>query len=219
MNIVLLGPPGAGKGTQAEKLESGFGWPQVSTGDILREALSQGTPLGMEAKRYMDAGELVPDEVVEGIVAERLGRDDCSGGFILDGFPRSVHQAEALDGYLEENGLEIDLVLNIVVDTEELVKRLTGRRVCRDCGAIFHLMYNPSREEGVCDNCGGSLYQRDDDNEDTVRNRLSVYRKQTEPLIGYYRPRGVVVDVEGGKSPEGVFEEILNAIEGARSGS
>ena len=217
MDIVLLGPPGAGKGTQAERLATKCSWPQVATGDIFRAALKNGTPLGLEAKKYMDAGELVPDEVVEKIVAERLGADDASAGFILDGFPRSIHQAEALDAYLGGRGRALDAVINIVVDSEELVRRLTGRRGCGECGHIYHMVSSPPKAAGACDSCGGELYQRDDDNEATVRNRLEVYRRQTEPLIDYYRPDGRLVEVDGARSPDEVFQQICEAI-GASAG-
>jgi adenylate kinase len=213
MDMVLLGPPGAGKGTQAERLSAKYGWPQVATGDIFRAALAEGTRVGLEAKSYMDAGELVPDEVVERIVAERLDKEDCRGGFILDGFPRSIHQAESLDEYLARRGRALDLVINIVVDEEELVRRISGRRICRRCGALHQVIYSPPRVDGACDKCGGELYQRDDDREETVRNRLIIYREQTEPLIAYYRPSGRLVDVDGSKSPEEVFDQIGAAVE------
>ena len=215
MNIVLLGPPGAGKGTQAERMSGAYGVPQISTGDIFRANLAAGTPLGLEAKGYMDAGELVPDDVVERIVADRLGERDTDAGFILDGFPRSIHQAQALDSYLAGAGKPLDLVINIEVDPEILIGRLTGRRMCRDCDAISHLLNDPSAAEGVCGACGGELYQREDDNERTVRNRLEVYKAETEPLIEYYRPTGRMVTVDGSLPPDQVFEEIKAAVVGA----
>jgi adenylate kinase len=217
MNLVLLGPPGAGKGTQAERLREKYGLVGVATGDMFRAAVLRGTPTGLEAKKHMDAGTLVPDEVVDGVVAERLAADDVQDGFILDGFPRSMHQAEALGRILEESGRSLDLVLNIEVDPELIVKRLTGRRVCRDCGGNYHVVFSPPDVEGVCGGCGGELYQRDDDNADTVRNRLEVYRNQTEPLIDYYQPTGKLVDINGSKDPDEVFTQLTEAIEAAQS--
>ena len=217
MDLVLLGPPGAGKGTQAERLVERYSWPQISTGDMFREALGKGTPLGLEARGYMDAGKLVPDDVVERMVAERLSKEDCEEGFILDGFPRSVHQAKALDEYLEGQGRAIDLVVNIAVDEDLLVERLTARRMCRDCGNIHNTVFTPPKVEGCCDKCGGDLYQRDDDTEKTVRARLEVYKSQTEPVIGYYEPSGKLVTVDGARKPDEVFEGIAKAIEGMRS--
>lgn len=218
MDLVLLGPPGAGKGTQAERLVEKYGLAQVSTGDMFRAALARGTPMGLEARKYMDAGELVPDEVVEGLVAERLRAGGLDGGMILDGFPRNRHQAEALDRILEETGRRIDLVLNIAVDPEALVARLTGRRVCRDCGGNYHVVFSPSVAGERCSSCGGELYQRDDDTEETVRNRLEVYREQTEPVIDYYRPTGKLVDIDGGKAPAEVFEQIERAVDARAAG-
>jgi adenylate kinase len=179
---------------------------------MLREAVKAGTRLGGLAKKYMDEGRLVPDEVVIGMVEERLRQPDCSKGFILDGFPRTIEQAEALDSELEKLGLKLDAVLNLEVGDEEVVKRIALRRTCRSCGAVFHLIFNPPRREGVCDRCGGELYQRDDDREEVVRNRLKVYRQQTKPLLEFYRRRGLLRDVNGERSIEDVFKEILAAL-------
>lgn len=211
-NLVLLGPPGAGKGTQAGRIVAEYGIPHVSTGDILRAALKNQTPLGLEAKRYMDAGELVPDSVVIGIVKDRLQEPDTAKGFLMDGFPRTTPQAEALDVALDALDRAITKVVVILVDEEDLVRRLTGRRICRSCQAPFHVMFNKPRVEGVCDKCGGELYQRDDDSEATVRNRLDVYRKQTEPLIDYYDRAGVVARIDGAQTPEKVYEDIRMAL-------
>lgn len=214
MNVVLLGPPGAGKGTQAEKLAERYGMVHIATGDMFRAALSKGTPMGVEAKRYMDAGILAPDEVVVGMVAERLSEPDTSNGFMLDGFPRNTLQAEALDQILASSGRSIDLVVNIVVAGEMLISRLTGRRVCRGCGANFHTEYSSPKTEGECDACGGVLYQRDDDNEKTVKSRLEVYLEQTKPVIEYYRSHANFIDIDGQDSPAVVFENIVSAISG-----
>ena len=212
MRLVIFGPPGAGKGTQAKLLSERLGVPHIATGDMLREAVKAGTRLGGLAKKYMDEGRLVPDEVVIGMVEERLRQPDCSKGFILDGFPRTIEQAEALDSELEKLGLKLDAVLNLEVGDEEVVKRIALRRTCRSCGAVFHLIFNPPRREGVCDRCGGELYQRDDDREEVVRNRLKVYRQQTKPLLEFYRRRGLLRDVNGERSIEDVFKEILAAL-------
>lgn len=212
MQLILLGPPGAGKGTQAKKLVDGYGIPQVSTGDLLRAAVREQTPLGKAAKAKMDAGELVPDEVVVAMVRERLGRKDCQKGFILDGFPRSVPQAEALDAMLKQADIKIDHVLSIEVPEEELVKRLGGRRSCPTCGAMFHVVFNPPGREGVCDQCGGGLIVRDDDNEKTVRNRIKVYREQTEPLKAYYQKQGLLRLVEGVGSPGQIYARMEKAL-------
>ncbi len=208
MNIILLGPPGAGKGTQAKMISEKYGIPQIATGDILREAVAKGTELGKKAKEYMDRGELVPDEIVIGIVKERLKQPDCEKGFILDGFPRTLAQAEALDKMLEELGKKLDAVINIDVPEEEIVKRIVNRRTCKNCGAVYHLIFNPPKVEGKCDKCGGELYQRDDDKEETVRERLRVYRERTEPLIEYYKNKGLLYNVDGTKDIEGVFKQI-----------
>ena len=197
MNIILLGPPGAGKGTQAKMLVEEYQIPQISTGDILRAAVKEGSPLGKEAKACMDKGELVPDSVVIGIVEERIQQPDCAKGYMLDGFPRTVPQAEALDGMLKNLSSQIDHVVSIEVANEELVGRLTGRRTCRDCGAGFHVMFDPPEKEGVCDKCGGELYQRDDDNVETVTSRLDVYESQTLPLIEYYTAQGKIRPIDG----------------------
>lgn len=211
-DLILLGPPGAGKGTQAGRIVQEYGIPHVSTGDILRAAVKNHTVMGLEAKRYMDAGELVPDAVVIGIVKDRLQEPDTAAGFLMDGFPRTIPQAEALDATLLTIGRGVTKALAILVDEEDLIKRLTGRRVCRDCQAPFHLVFNPSGAEGVCDSCGGELYQRDDDNEATVRNRLAVYNQQTEPLIAYYDAQGVLARIDGEKAPDVVYQDIREAI-------
>ena len=211
-NLILLGPPGAGKGTQASRIVAEYRIPHISTGDILRAAVANQSPLGLEAKRYMDAGELVPDRVVIGIVEERLQEPDTARGFLMDGFPRTIPQAEALDQALEKLDRAITKVLVILVDEEELVRRLTGRRICRSCQTPYHVIFNPPKVEGVCDKCGGELYQRDDDKEETVRNRLEVYRRQTEPLIEYYDRTGVVARIDGEQSPDAVYENIREAL-------
>lgn len=211
MDFILLGPPGAGKGTQAKLMIDKWQIPQVSTGDILRAAVREGTPLGVEANRFMDRGELVPDRVVIGIIAERLKEDDAAEGFILDGFPRTIPQAEALQGILQDLGRNIDHVISIDVDDEELVTRLTGRRMCKGCGESFHVVFNPSAQEGVCDRCKGELYQRDDDKEETIRQRLRVYGEQTRPLIAYYEKQGKVRRINGTGSIEEIFSRIADA--------
>ena len=212
MKIILMGPPGAGKGTQAEKLVELYQIPHISTGDIFRKAQKEGTELGLKAKSYMDQGQLVPDEVTVGIVKERLAEDDCKGGFLLDGFPRTVQQADALDGILVELGMALDRVVNIEVDKAFLVDRLTGRRVCRSCGATFHVTNKAPKVEGVCDKCGGELYQRNDDKVETVSNRLDVYAAQTAPLIEYYQSKGIMSSIDGSKSMEDVLADIRTAL-------
>jgi adenylate kinase len=209
MNIILLGPPGAGKGTQAKRLIDKYGIPQISTGDMLRAALKEGTPLGLEAKKYMDAGTLVPDSVVIGLVKERIQKPDCAKGYMLDGFPRNVSQAEALDTMLAELGMKIDHVVSIEVPNSELLGRLTGRRTCKACGAGFHVMFDPPKKEGVCDKCGGELYQRDDDNEKTVSSRLKVYDDQTKPLIDYYVKQAKIRSVDGVGDMQDIFGRIV----------
>ncbi len=195
--LVFFGPPGAGKGTQAALTAEKYGIVHVSTGDIFRENLQQGTELGLEAKKYMDAGKLVPDEVTIAMVEQRLAEPDCANGFILDGFPRTVAQAEALTAYLARGGLALDGVININVDDDLVVQRLSSRRQCKECGAIYNVVTLRPRQEGVCDSCGGTLIRRDDDNPDTVRNRLDVYRKESAPVLEYYRARSLVSDVDG----------------------
>lgn len=196
MRIILLGPPGAGKGTQAVHIARTASIPHISTGDILRANVKAGTELGTEAKRYMDAGDLVPDDVIVGMVGDRLDEDDAADGFLFDGFPRTVPQAEALEALLIDRGTPLDVVLRLAVPQEEIVERLTGRRTCSQCGRIFHLTFDPPTTEGRCDDCGGTLMQRDDDTEDVVLNRLDVYRAQTEPLENFYWERGLLRDVE-----------------------
>lgn len=208
MNIILLGPPGAGKGTQAKRLIEKYHIPQISTGDMLREALKEGTPLGLEAKKYMDQGGLVPDSVVIGLVKERIQKPDAKNGFMLDGFPRTVAQAEALDKILAELGLGIDHVVSVEVPNSELLGRLTGRRTCRNCGAGFHVLFDPPKKEGVCDKCGGELYQRSDDNEVTVKSRLDTYEAQTKPLIDFYDIQKKLRRING----VGKMDEILGRI-------
>ena len=207
-NIILLGPPGVGKGTQAKMLSEKFMIPQISTGDILRKAVKEGTNLGIEAKGFMDRGELVPDRVVIGIIDERIEGRDCKNGFILDGFPRTVLQAEELDRILKNKGYPLNVVLSIDASEEEIVKRLGGRRSCKECGEVFHIDFNPSKKAGVCDKCGAELYQRKDDNEKTVRERLKVYNKQTSPLISYYKDKGKLKSVSG----EGDIKEIFSSL-------
>ncbi len=214
MNIVFLGPPGAGKGTQAKKIAEKYGIPQISTGDMFREHLSKGTELGQKAKEYMDKGQLVPDEIVLGMVEERLKQPDCEKGFILDGFPRTVPQAEALDKLLEKMGKKIDYAICIDVPDDELVKRLTGRRTCKNCGMMYHVIFKPPKEEGKCDVCGGELYQRADDNEETVRNRLKVYHEQTEPIIQFYEKKGVLHRIDGMGSIDEIFDRIVKVLGG-----
>jgi adenylate kinase len=208
MNIILLGPPGAGKGTQAKRLIDKYGIPQISTGDMLRAALKAGTPLGLEAKKYMDQGALVPDSVVIGLVKERIQQPDCAKGYMLDGFPRNVSQAEALDKMLADLSMKIDHVVSIEVPSEELVGRLTGRRTCRNCGAGFHVMFDPPKKEGVCDKCGGELYQRDDDNVATVTSRLQVYEGQTKPLIEYYQKQNKLRPINGVGDMNDIFGRV-----------
>jgi len=212
MRLVLLGAPGAGKGTQAKKLIEKYGIPQISTGDILRQNVADGTPLGKEAKSYMDAGKLVPDSVVLGLVEDRLKKDDCKKGYILDGFPRNTAQAEALDKILDKLGMGLTAAISVDVPKEDLMKRLTGRRTCKGCGQMFNIYFNAPAKEGVCDKCGGDLFQRDDDKEDTIKNRLEVYDAQTAPLIDYYGGKGILKSIEGTGSIDEIFNKMVAAI-------
>ena len=214
MKIVFMGPPGAGKGTQAEKIIENYQIPHISTGDMFRKAIKDQTELGMEAKRYMDQGALVPDHVTIGIVKDRLSESDCKSGFLLDGFPRTVDQAKALDEILTSLDSKIDYVINIDVDLYILKERLTGRRICRSCGATYHMIFNPPAVAGTCDKCGGELYQRKDDNEETVGNRLDVYVSQTKPLLDYYSLAGNLVNINGQQSIDLVFAEIQDVLGG-----
>ncbi len=214
MYLLLMGPPGAGKGTQAAKLVERYDIPHVSTGDIFRGALQERTPLGLEARRYMDVGALVPDQVTVGITRERLAKSDCIGGFILDGFPRTLQQAHALDQMLAKMGIRLNRVVNIVVSDQELIPRLTGRRICQSCGATYHMEFRPPAQLGICDRCGGELYQRADDHEETVRERLEVYRLQTQPLIQYYQERDLYTEINGEQSTESVFRDIIVSLTG-----
>ncbi len=213
MNIILLGPPGAGKGTQAAKIIKDYQVPHISTGDIFRKNIKEGTDLGKRAKAYMDKGELVPDSLVIEIALDRLKEADCQSGFLLDGFPRTVEQAEALDVFLKDQGKALDAVLNIEVDKDLLIDRLTGRRVCKECGATYHIKNIPPKVEGICDKCQIPLYQRDDDTVETVANRIEVYRKQTTPLIDYYRKKKTLFDLDGSANLDRLFEEIVNILE------
>ena len=212
LRTILLGPPGAGKGTQAVKIVEKYGIPHISTGDIFRENIKNGTELGKKAQEYMNRGELVPDDLVIEIATDRLAKDDCKNGFLLDGFPRTVYQAEKLDEFLAANGGKIDKVLDIAVGKDELITRLTGRRVCKACGASFHVVNIPPKKEGVCDYCGGELIQRADDNLETVTNRIDVYEAQTKPLIDYYEKAGNIAHIDGTTGLDNVFADIVKAL-------
>jgi adenylate kinase len=212
MRIILLGAPGSGKGTQAQRLVAQFHIPQVSTGDLLREAVAAGTELGKRAKTAMDAGELVSDDVVLGMIRERLGRPDAAGGFILDGFPRNIAQAQALDGLLEELGAPLEAVVLMDVDFDVLLKRLTGRRTCSDCGKVFNIHFFPPKQDGVCDACGGELVQRADDNEETISQRLRVYEAQTSPLVKFYESREMLKVVPAEGEIDAVYERLVSTL-------
>jgi adenylate kinase len=212
MRILLMGPPGAGKGTQAEMITGYCKISHIATGDIFREAIRAGAELGRQAKSYLDAGELVPDAVTVGIVRERLQAADCKSGFLLDGFPRTIPQAEALERLLDELSMKLDLVLNIKIAPAILVERLTGRRICRQCGTSYHLVFNPPKQEGICDRCGGELYQRSDDTLETVGDRMRVYANKTAPLLEFYRQRGLLRDVDGEAGINAVRDAILEVL-------
>ncbi len=213
MRIVLLGPPGAGKGTQAVKLVDKYNIPHISTGDIFRKNLKEKTQLGLKAKEYMDKGLLVPDDLVVDIVKDRLMEKDCNRGFLLDGFPRTVEQAEALEKELNKLNIKLSGVINIDVEDKTLIDRLTGRLVCRNCGATYNVKFNRPKKDNICDECGGELYTRDDDKEETVKNRLKVYKKQTQPLIDYYDKKGILTTIDGELGAETVFVKICEALE------
>jgi adenylate kinase len=212
MRIILLGPPGAGKGTQAAGIVEKHNIPHISTGDIFRKNIKEGTELGNKAKSYMDQGMLVPDELTVGLVKDRLLQDDCKNGFLLDGFPRNTFQAEALDKFLDEINSPLNNVINIEVDKNLLVTRAIGRRICKQCSATYHIEFNPPKVAGICDVCGGELYQRADDNEETVSKRIQVYLDETKPLIEYYSNKGIISTIEGEQSIDKVFEDIIAAL-------
>ncbi|CAH1227359.1 MULTISPECIES: adenylate kinase [Paenibacillus] len=214
MNILFMGPPGAGKGTQADVIVKEFGIPHISTGDAFRLAIKQGTPIGLKAKEYMDQGLLVPDDVTIGIVEERLQQPDCKEGFLLDGFPRTLSQAEALDGILERLNSGLDHVINLKVDRNKLLARLTGRRICKNCGATYHVVFNPPKQEGICDKCGGELYQRSDDNEESVGTRLDEYINKTAPLLTFYENKDLLRQIDGEQEIEQVSQEIVSLLRG-----
>lgn len=214
MNLILMGLPGAGKGTQAEKIIAEYQIPQISTGDMFRAAIANQTALGLKAKEYMDRGDLVPDEVTNGIVKERLAQDDTKNGFLLDGFPRTLDQAKALDTMLADLGKKIDAVIDINVPEEVLVERLTGRYMCRNCGASFHKIFKPTTVEGTCDRCGGhEFYQRDDDKPETVKNRLAVNIKNSEPILAYYKEQGLLKSIDGNRDIDAVFKDVQSIID------
>lgn len=212
MRIILLGPPGAGKGTQAAGIVEKYNIPHISTGDIFRKNIKEGTELGKKAKGFIDQGLLVPDELTVGLVTDRISQPDCKNGFMLDGFPRNVAQAQHLDKYLKEVGISLDKVVNIEVDKDILVGRAVGRRICKSCGATYHVEFNPPKVDGICDVCGGELYQRADDNEETVSKRIQVYLDETKPLVNYYSQEGIIANINGQQSIDKVFADIVNAL-------
>ena len=212
MKIIMLGAPGAGKGTQAKKIAAQYSIPHISTGDIFRANIKNNTELGQKAKTYMDKGELVPDSLVVDLIMDRFKEADCANGYVLDGFPRTIPQAEALDNALKANGEKVDFAINVEVPDENIINRMSGRRACVGCGATYHIKYNPTKVEGVCDACGEKLILRDDDKPETVKNRLSVYHEQTQPLIDYYNKAGVLAEVDGTKDMEDGFKDIVNIL-------
>ena len=212
MKIVMLGAPGAGKGTQAKKIAGKYGIPHVSTGDIFRANIKNGTKLGMQAKAYMDAGNLVPDEITIGMLLDRIHQEDCEKGYVLDGFPRTIPQAESLTAALKERGESIDYAIDVDVPDENIIRRMSGRRACLSCGATYHIVYNAPKKEGVCDQCGEPLVLRDDDKPETVQNRLNVYHRQTQPLIDYYKKEGFLAQVDGTQDMEQVFQDIVKIL-------
>ena len=212
MKIIMLGAPGAGKGTQAKKIAAKYGIPHISTGDIFRANIKNGTELGKKAKTYMDQGLLVPDELVVDLVVDRVNQDDCKNGYVLDGFPRTIPQAEALTEALEKMGQKVDFAIDVNVPDENIVKRMGGRRACVTCGATYHMVYAPTKKEGICDTCGGELILRDDDKPETVQKRLNVYHDQTQPLIDYYTKSGVLKEVDGTVDMEDVFQAIVEIL-------
>ncbi|WP_018753974.1 adenylate kinase [Paenibacillus sanguinis] len=214
MNLLFMGPPGAGKGTQAEVIVNEFGIPHISTGDAFRLAIKQETPVGMKAKEYMDQGLLVPDDVTVGIVRERLQQPDCEKGFLLDGFPRTLSQAESLEELLQGLGRKLDHVINLKVDRNKLLARLTGRRICKSCGATYHVIFNPPGQEGICDKCGGELYQRSDDNEESVGTRLDEYINKTAPLLKFYEEKGLLREINGEQEIDMVSKEVISLLRG-----
>ena len=212
MKIIMLGAPGAGKGTEAKRIAQRYGIPHVSTGDIFRANIKNGTELGMKAKAYMDAGNLVPDEITIGMLLDRIHEADCEKGYVLDGFPRTIPQAESLTAALKERGEKMDYAIDVDVPDENIIKRMSGRRACLACGATYHIAYNPPKKEGVCDQCGEPLVLRKDDKPETVKNRLEVYHQQTQPLIDYYKKEGILAQVDGTQNMDQVFEDIVKIL-------